>query len=129
MGFRDFTGPDGGRWQAWDVIPQLVERRHGSRRMLRRAITTGERRSGMDRRIMSTRRPVLGDGMGNGWLCFEREGEGEKRRLTPIPGDWQRCREEKLADYCQRAAPVRRNSGVSSAFAADAPGGSVPGHL
>lgn len=107
MGFRDFRDSAGTRWQAWDVIPRLVERRQGMRRArgpegLR---VVDERRNGMDRRIMATRRVSLGQGLERGWLCFESS--AEKRRLAPIPGDWMRCRETQLEQYCEQAERVR----------------------
>lgn len=114
MAFRDFRDSTGVRWQAWDVIPRLVERRQGFRR--RAAAPTGianDRRSGMDRRIVTTRRGVLGDGLGHGWLCFESA--DEKRRLTPIPNDWTRCPHAQLERYCRDASPVRRPSGPTAA--------------
>lgn len=117
MGYRDFRDSDGVQWQAWDVVPQLVERRKELRRTARshsrKHTGANERRSGMDRRIMATRRPTLGDGMGQGWLCFESE--TEKRRLAPVPGDWMRCRDAKLEEYCRAALPVRRASGAVAA--------------
>lgn len=115
MGYRDFRDSEGRRWQAWDVVPQLGERRSGPRRASGKGGRASDRpggidrRSGMDRRILVTRRPTLGEGLGQGWLCFESG--TEKRRLVPIPADWMRCRESKLEDYCRQASPVRRPSG------------------
>ena len=110
MGYRDFRDSDGVEWQAWDVVPQLVERRRVLRRATRNAAWRAiERRTGIDRRIMSTRRPTLGDGLGHGWLCFESR--AEKRRLVPVPADWLRCREDKLEAYLRQATPARRPSG------------------
>lgn len=106
MGYRDFRDSAGTRWQAWDVIPRLVERRQGMRRAAQRGMqVVDERRTGMDRRIMTTRRASLGNGFERGWLCFESS--SEKRRLAPIPQDWMRCRETQLERYCRQAATVR----------------------
>jgi hypothetical protein len=44
--------------------------------------------------------------MAGGWLCFAAE--EEKRRLTPIPEDWQRCSHAQLEQYCVAATPARR---------------------
>lgn len=115
MGYRDFRDSAGIAWSAWDVIPELVERRQGPRRTSGTAapqavpgftptLGTYERRVGMDRRLIKSRRAYLGDGLSRGWLCFESF--EEKRRLTPIPSDWLRCREVQLAAYCEQATRV-----------------------
>ena len=114
MGYRDFRDATGTAWSAWDVVPQLVERRQGPRRTAGTpasvpgfAGTLGvhERRTGVDRRMIRSRRAYLNDGFARGWLCFESH--AEKRRLTPIPNDWLRCREAQLVAYCEQAARVR----------------------
>jgi hypothetical protein len=63
----------------------------------------GDRRDG-------ERRLTVGDiarisRLSEGWLCFERG--SDRRRLSPIPGDWNRCPDAVLEDYCRRALPVR----------------------
>jgi hypothetical protein len=60
----------------------------------------------MDRRILAGCRTVLNSSLGSGWLCFEAP--DEKRRLTPIPADWQRCANDRLEQYCAQATPARR---------------------
>ena len=47
-------------------------------------------------------------GLEHGWLCFERD--GEKRRLAPIPADWPRCDDARLAEHCRAAEPARRRA-------------------
>jgi hypothetical protein len=111
MGHRFFRDSRGTDWQAWDVIPQLAERRTGDRRRAAGRLAAGviERRRRQERRIDGNgRRSVLSAGLDDGWLCFEAL--AEKRRLTPIPGDWLRCDERCLADYLSAAKPVRRSS-------------------
>ena len=39
--------------------------------------------------------------MASGWLCFESN--GEKRRLAPVPENWNRADEIELADFCDSA--------------------------
>lgn len=109
MGYRNFKDPTGADWHAWDVIPQLAERRVAERRQTREPISFGDRRRG-ERRIVSGRRSVLSSALSGGWLCFE--GPEEKRRLIPIPGDWARCPEQQLQEYCRMARPVRRSSEI-----------------
>jgi hypothetical protein len=107
MGYRVFKDAQGTEWQTWDVVPQLSERRVGDRRRQRLPPPGAERR-GVDRRVMSGRRPVLSAGLDGGWLCFEAA--VEKRRLTPIPADWLRCGEDRLEQYLQQAKPALRAS-------------------
>ena len=47
-------------------------------------------------------------GLDGGWLCFENE--AEKRRLTPIPADWQRCTARELEQYLHAAKRAPRPS-------------------
>ncbi|MEX2153295.1 MAG: hypothetical protein WD825_08140 [Gemmatimonadaceae bacterium] len=37
----------------------------------------------------------------DGWLCFESP--TEKRRLAPIPREWERCDCSRLEEMCRRA--------------------------
>jgi hypothetical protein len=41
-----------------------------------------------------------------GWLAFE--GGGERRRLSPVPPDWQRATEAELRRFLATALPVAR---------------------
>ena len=108
MGYRVFRDSRGVEWQTWDVVPQLTERRGIERRSRRVPVEHADRRREQDRRVMSGRRPTLTAGLDNGWLCFE--GTSEKRRLTPIPSDWQRCSDAQLEKYCQAAKRAPRPS-------------------
>jgi hypothetical protein len=109
MGYRVFRDSRGTEWQTWDVVPRLGERRSGERR---RPVTTpppaSDRRHRTERRVVIGRRPVLGDGLYAGWLCFEAP--IQKRRLTPIPADWQQCEVDRLEQYCRQATPAERIS-------------------
>ena len=111
MGYRVFRDSQGTEWQTWDVVPQLAERRAADRRRVAAestAIDVERRRA--ERRVVTGRgrRPVLSAGLDGGWLCFEAT--VEKRRLSPIPGDWLRCDEACLERYCQLARPALRSS-------------------
>jgi hypothetical protein len=105
MGYRNFKDSTGLEWEAWDVVPQLGERRVEERRQARQPIAFRDRRRAERRIVMSRRAPMAG-GLSSGWLCFE--GASEKRRLSPIPDDWARCTETQLEEYCRLARPVRR---------------------
>lgn len=109
MGYRSFKDSTGVAWDAWDVVPQLAERRVDDRRQARQPIAFRDRRRA-ERRIVMSRRAVMAGGLLNGWLCFE--GATEKRRLSPIPDDWARCSESQLEEYCRVARPVRRSTEI-----------------
>jgi hypothetical protein len=117
MGYRSFKDSTGVEWNAWDVVPQLGERRVEERRQGRQPIAFRDRRRAQ-RRIVMSRRAVMAGGLSNGWLCFE--GANEKRRLSPIPNDWARCGESQLEEYCRMARPVRRTTEIRGDR--DAPG-------
>ena len=74
-----------------------------------------ERRSG-DRRKLEQKRIVLDDGLGSGWLVFESK--SEKRRLTPIPKEWDTATESQLRFLCDKAKPVPNGNGHSETSAA-----------
>jgi hypothetical protein len=105
MGYRSFKDSTGIEWDAWDVVPQLGERRIEDRRQARQSIAFRDRRRA-ERRIVMSRRALMAGGLSNGWLCFE--GPTEKRRLSPIPDGWARCSESQLEEYCRMARPVQR---------------------
>jgi hypothetical protein len=54
----------------------------------------------------STSANHLPDDMQSGWLCFEAA--DLKRRLAPVPVDWERCTSEQLESYRARAVVARR---------------------
>lgn len=108
MGYRIFRDSAGTEWQTWDVVPRLAERRTAERRVSVAAAPSVERRRSMERRVRDGRRPMLTSGLDSGWLCFEAT--LQKRRLTPIPDDWERCPVARLEEYCREARPAMRIS-------------------
>src|SRR5262245_44313150 len=40
-----------------------------------------------------------------GWLCFESA--SERRRLMPIPPDWEMRTDHELGELCKMSSPVR----------------------
>jgi hypothetical protein len=106
MGYRIFTDSAGVQWQAWDIVPRLAERRAGDRRVATLSIER-ERRIRHERRLQQTERTVLSQRLTGGWLCFEAA--LEKRRLVPIPDDWQRCEVVRLEEYLRAAVPAPRH--------------------
>jgi len=104
MSMRTFVDSSGNEWEVFDVVPPADERRSRERRTTE---SLGE--ASMDRRERD-RRLTVGDmahlsTIHDGWLCFERG--ADRRRLSPIPGDWRRCPDGALEEYCRSARPVR----------------------
>ncbi|HEX4682674.1 MAG TPA: hypothetical protein VH277_08205 [Gemmatimonadaceae bacterium] len=51
----------------------------------------------------------VADEMREGWLTFEpMTVVRRRRRLAPIPHDWQQAPDTRLCEYCTSAAPVGR---------------------
>jgi hypothetical protein len=115
MSMRMFVGDDGREWQAFDVVPRENERRRYDRRSTPADGVDSERRSAPDESVendrrerdrrLSVGRTSLPTHSSAGWLCFESG--VERRRLRPIPEDWNRCDEAVLRNYCRDAAPVQ----------------------
>jgi len=120
MSYRLFEDSKGTEWQVWDIVPQLEERRAGAdtdRRVDIKVIPFADRRR-TSRRIANTRRTLLRGSYAHGWLCFESR--REKRRLSPIPGDWTTCDDETLEAYLQQGRRVA-TSGRLIAFDSEDP--------
>ena len=116
MSYRTFVDRAGSYWQVWDSQPTKVERRltPADRRQPRYRPWPGtERRSGADRRTVSQRRITLAEGYGRGWLTFESL--QEKRRLIPVPSHWEGLSNGELRALCDKAKPVAKSEGGSSA--------------
>jgi hypothetical protein len=65
-----------------------------------------ERRSGHDRRVTNQRRITLAEGYGSGWLTFESL--SEKRRLLPIPSQWETMSQGELRALCEKAKRIAK---------------------
>ena len=107
MAYRTFIDSSGIEWQAWDVLPKAVERRISDRRVFRERLSFPDRRRVERRQVEGCWTPLT-SGLRDGWLCFDAG--GDRRRLTPIPADWEDCPANALERYCRLAAPVRRSS-------------------
>ncbi len=88
MALRNFTDSQGTGWRVWNVVPQYAAGRDGE---------------------------VMTPGLQGGWLCFDSG--TEKRRLSPIPQDWEAAGGEALEAYCKQALPVHQRAGVAEAAA------------
>ena len=107
MNHRSFRDGDGKQWQVWLVSPRIVDRRKGERRSRQGALSSaGERRRSTDRRVSGlARASVLPASFAAGWLCFESE-TGEKRRLYPVPENWDELSDEQLSELSRKGREV-----------------------
>ena len=97
MTHRTFRDPLGRLWQVWEVRPSTAERRN----LTKPAVPPDP---GVERRVRTQYRLVLGPELSNGWLAFETN--GDRRRLAPIPDEWEHLPVAKLGDLCADATPV-----------------------
>lgn len=107
MAYRTFVDLRNAYWQVWDVRPERMERRSMERRVATAGRWDHPERRQEQRRRLDQKRIVLDDGLGTGWLVFESK--SEKRRLTPIPGDWDGVTESGLRFLCDKAKKVPGN--------------------
>ena len=57
-----------------------------------------------------TQGAVLAGDMQKGWLTFESD--GERRRLVPIPRDWEDAATDRMELYCRAAQAVTRTTPI-----------------
>ena len=93
MAHRTFKDKRGVKWDVWTVQPTKVERR-----------LRGGGIVANDRRTQTEYRVALGPALANGWLCFECN--SEKRRLAPIPDEWESWSDAQLETLLKQATPV-----------------------
>jgi hypothetical protein len=105
MALRTFVDSMLREWSAFDVIPRDNERRQRERRSADDSESFDDRRDA-DRRLTIGGQATLASQASEGWLCFERG--IDRRRLTPIPNDWEHCTDQQLEAYCSKAKPVHR---------------------
>ncbi len=115
MAYRTFVDSRSNYWQVWDVRPERIERRSMERRQGSGSKWDQPERRKTDRRTLAQKRIVLDNGLGSGWLVFESK--SGKRRLTPIPKDWETASESQLRFYCEEAKllPGNGNGNTSAA--------------
>lgn len=92
---RDFHDESGRLWTAWDVVPSWGERRRDERRTRAHPLPPGiadERRA--ERRRHRGIRIGLPPQLASGWLAFISG--VERRRVAPIPHEWEALSEEQL---------------------------------
>jgi len=112
VSYRTFVDSAGRRWEVWLVTPAAAERRRTDRRVTpagSKAVGgydgVSDRRLTPERRRNPFRRNLeVASEYSNGWLCFE--GEGEKRRLAPVPDGWEQAGPATLVGWLQSAKRV-----------------------
>jgi hypothetical protein len=82
MALREFDGPGGNRWKAWDVTAAQIHPKTRAEDYMR--------------------------DFADGWIVFERVDGQEKRRLSQYPPNWQSGSDEEVAALCERAEIVTR---------------------
>ena len=95
---RSFVDRDGIEWQVWKVVPDsrlLFDRRVEDCGRPVPAEADEAMRARLDRRRGDIR---------DGWLCFLSD--AERRRLYPVPPDWESCSESRLELLWRAAARV-----------------------
>ena len=71
---------------------------------------------GQEWSVCDVENPTPENGIPSWYLCFERG--IDRRRLTPIPGDWKECGAAKLDEYREKAKPVHRAFASPDQFSA-----------
>ena len=96
MALREYRDASGIDWKVWDVPARFAPKRSGVDRR-----GTSERREAGDRRRTTPPPEWI-----HGWICFQAS--AEKRRLCPLPPDWEDAPLERLEQYQALALPVRQ---------------------
>jgi hypothetical protein len=106
-GYRTFLDARGKVWEVWMVHPSSIERRKMERRSpVENAVHLIEERVLGDRRASPGTRGAVATEFSSGWLCFA--GNGEKRRLAPVPVNWMSANDSQVAEWCRIAKRVVR---------------------
>jgi hypothetical protein len=92
MAHRTFRDESGRAWDVWEVVPTAVERR------IARTVT---RPAVAERRRVHEPRVVVPERLQRGWLAFQCG--RERRRLSPIPVDWEDMTARELAELLHQA--------------------------
>lgn len=105
MPYRTFADEQGKSWEIWDVRPARLERRGVERRDGEARPWTGpERRVADERRQERQVRMRLDYPLSEGWLVFRSD--EEKRRLAPIPSNWESLRGAELRELWRKAVVI-----------------------
>jgi hypothetical protein len=94
VSYRTFLDSTGKRWEVWLVTPAAAERRKADRRAGREPSEKNPFRRTVE----------VASEYSQGWLCFE--GDGEKRRLAPVPEGWEEAGPDRMMAWLQTARLV-----------------------
>jgi hypothetical protein len=97
--YREFRDSNGTRWRVWEVVPSAVTDEVLSR--LPTAVPQNASAEIIERRTVQNERRALWT---KGWLLFESV--SQRRRLIPIPSNWNLATEAELDTMCQSARDV-----------------------
>lgn len=92
MAHRTFRDELGREWDVWEVVPTAVERRMAK---------APPRASVAERRRVQETRVVVPDSLQKGWLAFQSG--SERRRLAPIPSEWDEMTDRELVELLNQA--------------------------
>lgn len=92
MAHRTVRDQLGREWDVWEVVPTAVERRMAK---------APARAARLERRKAQELRVVVPDSLQKGWLAFQ-SGK-DRRRLAPIPRDWQDMTSDELLELLSQA--------------------------
>jgi hypothetical protein len=92
MSHRSFRDELGREWDVWDVVPTAVERRIAK---------PAKQPPELERRRVHETRVVVPERLQKGWLAFQCG--RERRRLTPIPGEWDEMTGDELVELLNQA--------------------------
>ena len=109
MAHRQFTDSAGRTWDVWDVHPTTASR------------TLAELYPHQSpEAIAGAPCHSVAPGLADGWLCFELG--AERRRLAPVPADWETLPPRELEQLRDCAARVARPGERARADAGEAEG-------
>ena len=94
MAHRQFTDSTGRTWDVWDVHPTTASRTLAELYPHQSPET-----------VADTPCHAVAPSLADGWLCFEVG--GERRRLAPVPADWESLSPEALERLRECAARVQ----------------------
>ena len=113
MSSREFTDRRGVWWRVKEIVPQFAERRKGDRRatpgVSHLSVAADVERRAAERRRIPAIRATVTSGYEQGWLTFESS--NEKRRLAPVPAEWESYASERLELLCRMAHAVEQRFG------------------
>lgn len=103
MSLRDFTDSSGRSWRVWETFPStLPSQGAGSSAFSRFMGAQPDQEGNTSRTVRKSYK--------DGWLTFTSG--SERRRLAPIPSNWEQDSEARLREYLERSdqIPERRRT-------------------